>query len=83
MGYHVVLWSLNSKDWVTFDDKYIVQYILRRVKNGDILLFHDSGGVFRAEGGNRSETVSAIPRLVEKLQERGFQFVTVNELLAS
>ena len=81
MGYHVVLWSLNSKDWVTFDDKYIVRYILRNIKSGDILLFHDSGGVFRTEGGNRSETVSTIPLLAEKLKERGFEFVTVNELL--
>ncbi len=81
MGYHVVLWSLNSKDWVTFDDKYIANYILRNIKNGDILLFHDSGGVFQTEGGDRSETVSTIPLLAEKLKERGFTFVTVDELL--
>ncbi|MCX5714311.1 MAG: glycosyltransferase family 39 protein, partial [Candidatus Omnitrophica bacterium] len=28
LGYKVVLWSLNSKDWVTFDDKYIVGYLV-------------------------------------------------------
>ncbi|HOW34854.1 MAG TPA: polysaccharide deacetylase family protein [Candidatus Omnitrophota bacterium] len=82
MGYHIVLWSLNSKDWVTFDDKYIVKYILRNIQNGDILLFHDSGGVFKTEGGDRSETVSTIPLLAEKLKERGFKLVTVNELLS-
>ena len=81
MGYEVILWSLNSKDWVTFDDKYMVRYILRNIRNGDILLFHDSGGVFKTEGGNRCETVSAIPLLAEKLKERGFKFVTVDELL--
>ena len=46
MGYKVILWSLNSKDWVTFDSRYIVKYLLQHVQNGDILLFHDSGGVF-------------------------------------
>jgi peptidoglycan/xylan/chitin deacetylase (PgdA/CDA1 family) len=81
MGYRVVLWSLNSKDWVTFDHKYIVRYILRNVQNGDIILFHDSGGVFKTEGGNRSETVSTIPLLAQKLKERDFEFVTVDELL--
>ncbi len=81
MGYRVVLWSLNSKDWVTFDDKYIVRYILRNIQNGDIILFHDSGGVFKTEGGNREETVSTIPLLAEKLKERDFEFVTVDELL--
>ena len=77
MGYKVVLWSLNSKDWVTFDDKYI----MRNVRPGDIILFHDSGGAFAAEGGDRRETVLAVSRLIEKLKERGYQCVTITELL--
>jgi peptidoglycan/xylan/chitin deacetylase (PgdA/CDA1 family) len=81
LGYKVILWSLNSKDWVTFDDKYIVKYIARNVKSGDIILFHDSGGVFSTEGGDRHETVKTIPRLVEKLHRMGYNFVTVGELL--
>jgi len=81
MGYTVVLWDLNSKDWVTFDDKYIMKYILRHIRAGDIILFHDSGGVFSTEGGDRSETVKTIPRLVEKLKEKGYKFVTITELL--
>jgi peptidoglycan/xylan/chitin deacetylase (PgdA/CDA1 family) len=81
MGYKTVLWSLNSKDWVTFDDYFIIKYILHHVQPGDIILFHDSGGVFRPEGGNRKETVKTIPRLVQKLKERGYRFVTISELL--
>ena len=81
MGYEIVLWSLNSKDWVTFDDRFIVKYILHYVQPGDILLFHDSGGVFKPEGGNRKETVKAISRLIGKLRERGYRFVTISELL--
>lgn len=81
MGYRVVLWSLNSKDWVTFDDKYIVSFLARNVRPGDIILFHDSGSVVGVEGGDRHETVSAIPRLVEKLKARGYRFVTISEML--
>ena len=81
MRYKVILWSLNSKDWVGFDDKYIIRYILHNIRPGDILLFHDSGGTFTSEGGDRSETVRAIGRLVEKLRERGYKFVTISELL--
>jgi peptidoglycan/xylan/chitin deacetylase (PgdA/CDA1 family) len=81
LGYQVVLWSLNSKDWVTFDDKYIVRYLLYHIRPGDIILFHDSGGVFSVEGGNRKETVLAIRRLIERLKERGYRFATVTELL--
>jgi peptidoglycan/xylan/chitin deacetylase (PgdA/CDA1 family) len=81
MGYEVVLWSLNSKDWVTFDDKYVLKYLLRNIQPGDIVLFHDSGGVFGTEGGNREETVKIISQLVPKLRDRGYRFVTVAELL--
>jgi peptidoglycan/xylan/chitin deacetylase (PgdA/CDA1 family) len=81
LGYRVVLWSLNSKDWVTFDDKYIVKFIVRHVKPGDIILFHDSGGVFSTEGGDRHETVKSIPLLVEALIKNGYKFVTLTELL--
>jgi len=81
MGYKIILWTLNSKDWVTFDDKYIVKYIVRNVRPGDIILFHDGGGIFTTEGGDRHETVRTIPRLVEKLRKKGYKFVTVTELL--
>jgi len=81
LGYNVVLWSLNSKDWVTFDARRIVNVISRRIKNGDILLFHDSGGVFKTEGGDRSQTVAAIPLLVRELDKKGFEFVTVDQLV--
>lgn len=81
-GYRVILWTLNSKDWVTFDDKYIIKYLLRRVQPGDIFLFHDSGGIFGIEHGDRHETVKTIPRLVEELRRRGYRFVTISELIA-
>lgn len=81
LGYKVVLWSLNSKDWVTFDDKYIVKYLVRNIRPGEIILFHDSGGVFGKEGGNRSETIKAIPLLVDRLRVKGYKFVTVSELM--
>ncbi|HVP37045.1 MAG TPA: polysaccharide deacetylase family protein [Terriglobales bacterium] len=81
MGYETILWTLNSKDWVTFDDKYIVRFLVHNIQPGDIILFHDGGGVFSTEGGNRSETVKTIPLLVERLRAEGYRFVTITELL--
>lgn len=81
LGYKVILWSLNSKDWVTFDDKYIVKYIVRNIRPGNIILFHDSGGVFSTEGGDRRETVKTIPQLADKLRQMGYTFVTISQLL--
>ncbi len=81
MGYDIVLWSLNSKDWVSFNHKHIVQYLARKVRNGDILLFHDSGNIVTTEGGNRNQTVKAISLLARTLKEKGFEFVSVEELM--
>jgi peptidoglycan/xylan/chitin deacetylase (PgdA/CDA1 family) len=81
LGYKIVLWSLNSKDWVSFDDKYIVNYIVKNIRPGDIILFHDSGGVFGIEGGDRTETIKSIARIIDKLKLRGYRFVTISELV--
>ena len=81
MGYEIVLWSLNSKDWVTFNHRYIVKLLTFQARSGDILLFHDSGNVMSAEGGDRSQTVAAIPLLAKRLRRNGFEFVTIEEML--
>ncbi len=81
MGYETVLWSLNSKDWVGFPHRYIVRYLAARARGGDIFLFHDSGSVFSREGGDRTQTVAAVALLVKTLKEKGFSFVTLEELL--
>ena len=80
MGYDIVLWSLNSKDWVSFSHASMVRYLVSKVQNGDILLFHDSGSVLSREGGDRGETVKSISLLAKTLKDKGFQFVTIEEL---
>ena len=82
MGYETILWSLNSKDWVSFNHKSIVRYISQRVKNGDILLFHDSGSVASTEGGSRLQTVKTISLLARTLRDKGFEFTSVEELIS-
>jgi peptidoglycan-N-acetylglucosamine deacetylase len=81
MGYEIILWSLNSKDWVSFNHKAIVKYLSRNIQNGDILLFHDSGNVSTTEGGDRTQTVRSIPLLAKSVREKGFEFVTIEELV--
>ena len=82
LDYTIVLWSINSKDWAPiFNAKNWVDQIAGKIKPGDIILFHDSGNVFSAEGGDRSETIKAVSYLVETLRKKGFEFVTVEALL--
>ncbi|CAM3969880.1 polysaccharide deacetylase family protein [Alicyclobacillus pomorum] len=72
--YAVVLWSIDSHDWADPGVERIVNQVTSRVHNGDIILFHD-------QGGNRKQTVESVKRIIPILQERGYEFVTVSELL--
>lgn len=81
LGYKTILWSLNSKDWVSFNHRWISQFISRNIRNGDILLFHDSGNIWTTEGGDRLQTVKSIPLLAKSLRKKGFEFVSIKDLL--
>lgn len=71
LGQSVVLWSLNSMDFK--DGSAIAHRVLTSVEDGDIVLLHDT----------HPETVDATIQLVPALRERGFELVTVSELLGS
>jgi peptidoglycan/xylan/chitin deacetylase (PgdA/CDA1 family) len=80
-GYTVVLWSLSSNDWLEMRPSDITRTILKKVTPGDIVLFHDSGNLIRAEGGDRLPTVRSLENIIVELKKRGYDFVTVTELL--
>ena len=72
----VVMWSWyqDTRDWEKPGVDNIVNTVLSNVQNGDIVLFHDLEG-------DCSQTVQALERILPELKKRGFQFVTVTELL--
>jgi peptidoglycan/xylan/chitin deacetylase (PgdA/CDA1 family) len=71
----MVLWSVNPEDYTRPGRKRIVKRVLDAVRPGSIVLMHDGGG-------DRSQTVAAVPRIVRKLRARGYRIVTVPRLLA-
>lgn len=79
MGVTVVIWSVSSKDWTDDSAEKILARITRHAQNGSIVLLHD--GSPRGEGQDRSKTVRILPSLIRTLQERGYELVTVPELL--
>jgi peptidoglycan/xylan/chitin deacetylase (PgdA/CDA1 family) len=70
----MVLWSVDTDDWQQPGTSEIVRSALRGAKPGAIILMHDAGG-------NRSETVSALPAIIQDLRRRGYRLVTVPRLL--
>ena len=77
-GYTVVNWSVDSLDWKYPDNLDKVRNsTLKDVKGGAILLFHTTAGK------NPSKVIgNLLPELIRTLQSRGYQFVTVDEVLS-
>jgi peptidoglycan-N-acetylglucosamine deacetylase len=71
--YTVIIWSADSLDWRN-SMKSLKQSVLRQATSGGIVLMHDGGG-------NRSNTVVALPSIIADLKKQGYRFVTVPELL--
>jgi len=70
----MVLWTVDTSDYALPGVREIVQRALDGAKPGAIILMHDAGG-------NRSETVAALPKIIKRLRARGYKLVTVPRLL--
>lgn len=66
-----VLWDIDPLDWKGKNTERIVSYICHNAEDGDIILLHD---VYKT-------SVEAALEVVDYFKERGFEFVTVEELL--
>jgi len=67
----MILWSLDTSDWLTRDPDMTCDRIMENVKDKDIILLHDL----------HEPTAEAMVRVIPALVDRGFQLVTVSELL--
>lgn len=72
-NYVTVMWSADSMDYHPYTPDELVNNVMRKAKPGGIVLMHDGGG-------NRSATVEALPKIIAKLKNLGYKFVTIPEL---
>lgn len=71
-GYPIILWSVDPLDWKRPGPSVVSSRILAGASPGGIVLSHDL----------HSQTVDAMPATLDTLLSRGYQFVTVSQLLA-
>ena len=67
----LVLWSVDPEDWKDRNRDRIVEAVVSRVQDGDIILMHDI----------YDSSVEAALEIVDRLTDRGFTFVTVKQLM--
>ncbi|MBE7048427.1 MAG: deacetylase [Ruminococcaceae bacterium] len=71
LGHKTLQWDVDSLDWKDLETEDIVTRVLKRVKPGSVMLFHNGA----------KNTPAALPQIIEKLQAEGYRFVTATELL--
>ena len=69
-----VMWSVDTEDWQRPGSGAVIGAALARASDGGIILMHDGGG-------NRLQTVIALPRIIEGLRLCGYELVTVPQLI--
>ena len=80
LGYMVVTWDVMTDDWK--EDRPardIVGAIVEKVRPGSIIVLHDGRGT--REDYDRSQMLIALPEVIKTLIQRGFDFITLPELL--
>lgn len=65
------LWTIDSRDWELSDVGTIMENVLPNAEENAIILMHDSS----------QSSVQAALAIVDSLQERGYTFVTLDEIL--
>lgn len=66
-----VLWNIDPEDWKYKNKEKIVELVVKKAKDGGIILLHD---IYKT-------SVEAALEIVDRLEEAGYEFVTVDELL--
>jgi peptidoglycan-N-acetylglucosamine deacetylase len=73
-GMLMVMWTVDSGDYLQPGVATIVKTVVSGARPGAIILMHDAGG-------DRQETIDALPLIINRLRARGYRLVTVPRLL--
>jgi peptidoglycan/xylan/chitin deacetylase (PgdA/CDA1 family) len=71
-GLKVILWSVDPLDWKYRNANRVYSSIIQNTQPGSIILAHDI----------HATTVAAMPETLDALTAKGYQFVTVSELIS-
>ena len=74
LGYKSIQWDTDSLDWMNPGTEKIIQRVVSKAHPGDIILMHASDSC--------KQTQEALPTIIDELRNKGYEFVTVSELIA-
>lgn len=74
-GQSVVNWSVDTRDWAGTSPRSMIQNVKDHTTPGGIVLMHSFGNKYVPN------TIAALPEMITHLQQNGYEFVTVDQLL--
>jgi len=74
LNYKVIQWDTDSQDWMNIGTDKIVSRVVDKAHPGDIILMHASD--------TTKQTHEALPAIIDQLRAKGYEFVSVSELIA-
>lgn len=81
-GLKVVLWTYMSWDWIKrATPESITRKVLGRIRDGAILVFHDSDSTPGAAKGGPAQVVEALPVILDGLKQRGLRVAPLEEII--
>jgi len=79
LGLEPVMWNVTCYDWKRTSAERILAHVERQMRGGDVILLHD-GGHLRM-GADRSHSIEASDRILQRYTGEGYQFVTISEMM--
>ncbi|WP_281884116.1 polysaccharide deacetylase family sporulation protein PdaB [Paenibacillus sp. YYML68] len=73
MNYSVIQWDTDSRDWENPGVETIINRVVTKAHPGDIVLLHASD--------SSKQTHEALPVIIDKLRDKGYEFVSVSQLM--
>lgn len=71
-GEITVTWNVDTEDWKETDLEALYEHIMKYGQSGAIILMHE----------NKEITLEVLPMIIEDLQAKGYEFITVSEMIA-
>jgi peptidoglycan-N-acetylglucosamine deacetylase len=80
LGMEPIMWNITGYDWYAPSAMGIVSDVSKQIRGGGVILLHDGG--HKRMGADRSQTVLATDRLIARYKKKGYEFVTIPQMMA-
>ncbi len=81
-GQQIVLWSFMSWDWTKrATTSSVANRVFSRVKNGSVLIFHDSDKTPGSAPNSPEVVLKILPKVIQEIKNRGLQAAALSELV--